>query len=521
VSSRSALAALITCLVLAGCGRSHDQPPPAGPGASLTGGTTGIAWHDGDVDSAFAAATASGRPVLLYWGAEWCPDCQQLKSSVFTRGDFIARTRLFVPVHLDGDLPGAQAWGDTFRVTGYPTLVVLTPDRREITRIAGGMDLNLYAAALDTALADARPVAEVVGRALAAGTVLGVDDCRRLAYHGYGLEDAEVFPPAILARALHNATDRCPPEPAELHNRLQLLAAAQAAGAAASRAAEADIVRPARDEALAALADDAAFGNVDVLNSFPAGFFAAVRTADPAGAAALGARWDAVARSAATDARFPPADQLFAERLRVVAAAGLAPDGKVPADLATTTLARADALLAQHPTGFVHASVVNAALTLYADLGEWERSRDLLEAEAATSRNAHYYLVHLAQVEEVLGHHDRALELYAEAWARSAGTATRAQWGYDYLRSLLRLAPDDTAAIAATGRDLLDGLGSRDNVHRRSRLRLAKLGTELAAWATTAERRAVLGQLSERLAEVCGAGGGPPEPSCATLLPAG
>jgi protein disulfide-isomerase len=517
-----AAATVLVAALLAACG-PRDAAAPAAPATApaTAPAEAAIDWFKGDVDAAFAAASAAGKPVLLYWGAEWCPDCKQLKSSVFTRADFVARTRLFVPVYLDGDLPGAQAWGDTFRVTGYPTLVILTPDRREITRIAGGMDLNLYATALDNALGDVRPVAEVVDLALAADAPLGADDCRRLAYHGFGLEDADVFPPAILGRALRNAAARCPAEPAALRVRLQLLAAAQVAAAAAAPGADATVVRAALTQTSAAIADDAAPGNIDVLNGFPAGFFAVARAADPAAAAALGTRWDAVARGAAADARYSPADQLFAERLRVVAAAGLAADGKAPAELATATLARADELLAKHPKGFVHASIVNAALMLYADLGEWERSRDLLKTEAATSKNAHYYLGHLAQVEEVLGHRDEALRLLGEAYARSAGTATRAQWGYDYLRGLLRLSPDDTVAIATTGRELLDGLGTRENVHRRTRQRLAKVGAELGAWATTPERRAILRQLSARLGEVCAAGTGPVDPSCATLWPSG
>ena len=88
---------------------------------------------------------ASNKPVLLYWGAQWCPPCKQLKSAVFSRPDFIEKSKLFVAVYLDGDLPDAQKWGDVFRVTGYPTVVVLKPDRTEITRIAGNMDLSLYA----------------------------------------------------------------------------------------------------------------------------------------------------------------------------------------------------------------------------------------------------------------------------------------------------------------------------------------------------------------------------------------
>jgi thiol-disulfide isomerase/thioredoxin len=162
----------------------------------------GIAWFNGNVDEAFASAKASNKPVLLYWGAQWCPPCKQLKSAVFNRPDFIEKSKLFVAVYLDGDLPDAQKWGDEFRVTGYPTVVVFKPDRTEITRIAGNMDLSLYAGVLDNVLGDVRPVKDVIELAVKGDAPLAADDCRRLAYHAFGLEDDGIFPAAKLQTRL-------------------------------------------------------------------------------------------------------------------------------------------------------------------------------------------------------------------------------------------------------------------------------------------------------------------------------
>ena len=103
-----------------------------------------VAWHNGDVDSAFAVARAAGTPVLLYWGADWCPPCSRLKATVFRRPEFVDRTRLFVAVSLDGDEPGAQRLGEQFDVFGYPTVIVLSSDREEITRIATFMEMEQY-----------------------------------------------------------------------------------------------------------------------------------------------------------------------------------------------------------------------------------------------------------------------------------------------------------------------------------------------------------------------------------------
>ena len=119
------------------------RPPPAG-GTDRRRQTApsvadhaeaGIAWRkassDADVDAAFAVARAETKPVFLYWGAKWCPPCNQVKATLFNRQDFIERSRAFVPVYVDGDSPGAQKLGTRFRVSGYPTMLMLfKPQRR-------------------------------------------------------------------------------------------------------------------------------------------------------------------------------------------------------------------------------------------------------------------------------------------------------------------------------------------------------------------------------------------------------
>ncbi len=58
--------------------------------------------------------------------------------------------------------PARRSGGDEFRVTGYPSVVVLRADRTELARINGGMDLSQYAEVLDLVLGDVRPVAEIL-----------------------------------------------------------------------------------------------------------------------------------------------------------------------------------------------------------------------------------------------------------------------------------------------------------------------------------------------------------------------
>src|SRR5262245_19610280 len=120
-----ALAALTSSLFIGACTKAPEPPAaPAAPAPSqsaparpaqavastekeATATEAGVAWRNGDVDEAFAAAKAEGRPLFLYWGAVWCTPCNQVKATIFNRQDFIDRSRFFVPVYLDGDSKSA------------------------------------------------------------------------------------------------------------------------------------------------------------------------------------------------------------------------------------------------------------------------------------------------------------------------------------------------------------------------------------------------------------------------------
>jgi thiol-disulfide isomerase/thioredoxin len=504
--------AVIGACVLWACGRGdaasapRAEAKPAGASvlASVHADAPGIAWFDGDVNAAFASAKVSNKPVLLYWGAQWCPPCKQLKSAVFNRPDFIEKSKLFVAVYLDGDLPDAQKFGDEFRVTGYPTVVVFKPDRTEITRIAGNMDLSLYAGVLDNALGDVRPVKDVIEIAVKGEAPMAPDDCRRLAYHAFGLEDDGVFPAAKLQTAFENAARICPPDLAKERARLHIRAAEQAVsqqkdaitnGGKADKALTVSIVRV--NEILGQ--KDIALANADALRGLREEFFLAARRTLPQLAPTLRERWMAIADAATANQQFAPADQLAAQLMKITAARAYAADAKVPTDVRSVALATATKMLAVKQEPYVRAGVVNSAINIYIALDDWERARDLLALEATTSNTPHYYIGDLADVEEHLGNKQRSVELLAEAYAKAKGPASRFQWGYQYLDGLLRLTPDDLATIEKVGLQVMAELDGPNRVHRRTLSRLNKLDAELREWNTSAARNAVAAKLQSRV----------------------
>src|SRR5690349_10371355 len=104
-----------------------------------------IAWFRGDPQVAFDQAKKENRPLFLYWGAVWCPPCNQIKKTIFTRREFIEKTKLFLPVYLDGDTESAQVWGDRLKASGYPTMIVFDPQGREVLRMPTGLQVDEFA----------------------------------------------------------------------------------------------------------------------------------------------------------------------------------------------------------------------------------------------------------------------------------------------------------------------------------------------------------------------------------------
>jgi thiol-disulfide isomerase/thioredoxin len=509
--------AIVTSFALVACARGDAAPAPATAKpatappsdlASVHADAPGIAWFKGDVDAAFKSAQASNKPVLLYWGAQWCPPCKQLKSAVFNRPDFIEKSKLFVAVYLDGDLPDAQKWGDVFRVTGYPTVVVLKSDRTEITRIAGNMDLSLYARVLDDALGDVRPVKDVLALAVKGDAPLEPADCRRLAYHAFDLDDEGVFDATTLLTAFENAARRCPQELAKEHARFYILAAAEAAGLqkdAIEKGGKADkqlTVLILRVNEL--LADKPlAMANADALRGLPKSFYLAARQTLPQIAPGMRDRVMAVADATTASLQFAPADQLAAQLMKIRVAQAYAPDGKVPTDVSTVALQTATKMLNVKQEPYVRAGVVNSAINIYIALDDWVRARDLLALEASTSNTPHYYIGDLADAEEHLGNNQRSLELLAEAYQKARGPASRFQWGYQYLDGLLRLAPDDAATIEKVGLEVIRELDGPNRIHRRTLSRLDRLDQALRKWSTTPQRAAVVAKFRTQVAQAC------------------
>lgn len=503
-SSRGRLAAAL----LAGCLLGAAVPVVAAPGLP----SSQVAWQpaatDADVDRAFALARAENKPVLLYWGATWCPPCNQLKATLFNRQDFAAQSRALVAVHVDGDRPGAQKLGAAFQVRGYPTLILMRPDRSEITRLPGEADAAQVMALLRTAMAGGRPAAQVLADARA-GRPLTAGEWKLLAFHGWETDESKLAPaaerPALLA-GLQRAAARAATADDETRTRLTLKALA--AGVDAPDGLAADAAARARVQQL--LADGAAArAQMDVLVYNSPALVRALAGDDAAQRGDWSAAFDTALQRLQADTTLSRADRISALEARVALArhgqAEEAVSPRLPAPLLSEVCSLATRLDRETLDPFERQAVVPALAWVQARAGLWADSDALLQANLARSAAPYYLMSQLGSNARKQGRPQDALRWYAQAFERSEGPATRLQWGSGYLSALVELAAGDVVRIEQVAMQIFTE-AQRDPAafHERSARSLQRVAQKLAQWSTgSAGAQAAVQRLQGRVAALC------------------
>lgn len=474
----------------------------------------GVAWvpaaSDAEVDAAFARARSEARPVLLYWGAKWCPPCNQLQATVFNRQDFIERSRAVVPVYVDGDKPGAQRLGARFAVRGYPALVLFDAQGRELTRLPGEVEPAQVGELLTLGLSTRRPVAALVAQARAGGAGLSASDWRLLAFYPWSVA-AEV-PAGGLAATLRELAAACPADPPELALRLALRAhieqdreARKKAGTAAAPGAEAGATRA----ALLALLDDPARSRAftDLLTYRAARLVRTLSSAGSAERATLVRALDVALQRLQNDTTLSRADRLAAlygrVRLVDVEAADDAPVSP-PAALRDELRATAARFDREVTDAYERQAVITAAAWVLGEAGLAGESDALLTANLGRSHSPYYLMADLAESAKKRGDKDSAVAWSAKAYEASVGPATRLQWGAMHLDMLVELAPQDGARIEALALRLFDEAArAPDAFEGRSARSLQGAGKALRGWAQANRHAAVLRRLQARLDPLC------------------
>jgi thioredoxin-like negative regulator of GroEL len=503
----------LSLALLAGCSKPADAPvaatapPVAKQAAPDTHADGGIAWRqaasDADVDAAFALARTQKKPVFVYWGAKWCPPCNQVKATLFNRVDFIERTRAFVPVYIDGDSPGAQKLGTRFKVRGYPTMVLFNPEGTELTRLPGEVDAAQYTQVLTLGMNAQRPVKAVLADAKSGGAGLTPNDWKLLAFYSWETDEQQIVPKEQTPALLKQLAAACPADQADTATRLLLKSVA----AVDEKSPKPDAAT--RDRVLQALADPrVSRAHMDVLTNYAADIARALSARKTPDRARLIEAFDSTLKTLEADTTLSRADRLTALFARVDLARIDLPKGAKPA-LPPTLLAEVREHAArvdrEITDGYERQSVITSAAYMLEQAGLLDESDALLKANLSKSHSPYYLMSELASNAKQRGDKADALHWYQQAFDTSDGPATRLQWGASYVGALVELAPQDEARIERAVQQLFtEAAAQPDAFHERSARSLQKVGSKLAAWNKGRSHAAAMQRLQVQLDGVCG-----------------
>ena len=125
-------------------GERHDDAVQAAPVASR------LTWLD--FGSGLDRAKMTGKPMFIDFYATWCGPCKMMEQTTFRDAGVARKLSEIVAVRVDSEdteprsgYRGAEV-AERFRVTAYPTLVVVSSDGHEIGRRTGYLSPDEFAA---------------------------------------------------------------------------------------------------------------------------------------------------------------------------------------------------------------------------------------------------------------------------------------------------------------------------------------------------------------------------------------
>lgn len=93
-------------------------------------------------------AKDSGKPVMLYFTADWCAPCVELKKYVFTDKRVVAASERLINVYIDADKDFETL--TAYSVRGIPAIVFLNPRGETVSKYNGDRSVGSFVKEMNT-----------------------------------------------------------------------------------------------------------------------------------------------------------------------------------------------------------------------------------------------------------------------------------------------------------------------------------------------------------------------------------
>lgn len=101
-------------------------------------------------DQGYERAKREGKPMLVFFAAEWCNFCRQMTAEAFADADVVRWCENFVCIRVDADRDSEVC--REFRVRGYPTVQFLSPRGVPLNRVVGKQPADRLVVEMQAAL---------------------------------------------------------------------------------------------------------------------------------------------------------------------------------------------------------------------------------------------------------------------------------------------------------------------------------------------------------------------------------
>ncbi|QGJ70255.1 Hypothetical protein PBC10988_19500 [Planctomycetales bacterium 10988] len=146
---------LMPVLVGAGCAPGISERKPGSSSESISaefainGSLKNVQFIE-SYEEGLQTARRQGRPMLVFFTAEWCSYCHQMMEEALSDTRIVAQSQDFICVLVDADKEPEVC--KTFQISGFPTVQFLSPQGTPLNRLVGSRPAEQVLYEMQTAL---------------------------------------------------------------------------------------------------------------------------------------------------------------------------------------------------------------------------------------------------------------------------------------------------------------------------------------------------------------------------------